>query len=155
MSFNVAGEHRYKVPPNVKQVKIQAWGAGGGSGHLRRQKAGHGGGGAFVEGILRVSPGETLYLVVGSGGGGGCCGQLVESTEQSDALMVDEVGQSRPGVPGGGIGYGGNKEWACGAGGGFTSVTRKTAFGVETLIIAGAGGGSLRALSFVVYSVSL
>lgn len=140
-TFNTAGEHLYKVPSNVKWIKIQAWGAGGGSGHLRRQKCGHGGGGAFIEGILLVSSKETLRLTIGSGGGGGKPGTLVESEDQTTELMVNVIGTSRPGEPGGGVGHSGNREWACGAGGGMTTLSRSTAFGPEVILIAGGGGG--------------
>lgn len=51
------------------------------------------------------------------------------------------VGVAKGGTPGGGDGHSGNKESACGGGGGFTSVYRDSAFGVEYLVIAGGGGG--------------
>ena len=34
-SFRIPGEDVYVVPPNVKKLKLQVWGAGGGGGHLR------------------------------------------------------------------------------------------------------------------------
>ena len=56
--------------------------------------------------------------------------------------MVDVPGQSSPGFPGGGTGYSGNRQWATGAGGGYTSVTRHLKDDEEELLmLAGSGGG--------------
>lgn len=55
--------------------------------------------------------------------------------------MVNVPGKSVGGYPGGGAGYGGNREWAGGAGGGYTCLSRKSAFGVEMILIAAGGGG--------------
>jgi hypothetical protein len=71
----------YVVPAGVTTIKIYAWGAGGGNANT-----GGGGGGGFVSGAARVTPGETLYIVVGTvntagspslatGGGGGIAGK--------------------------------------------------------------------------------
>lgn len=163
VSFLTPEAHEYRVPKDMKLLKIQAWGGGGGSGHLKNQMVGHGGGGAFVEGICKVSPGETLYLSVGSGGGAGKYARLRqieyasddEDDNENDSSVMKSptkpkkvkrrietfVGVSKGGVPGGGNGCSGNKESACGAGGGFTSVYREGAFGIEYLVIAGGGGG--------------
>ena len=60
-TFRTAGVATFTVPPRTKKIKIQIWGAGGGSGHLRRQKAGAGGGGAFLQGTLFVTAGEVSH----------------------------------------------------------------------------------------------
>lgn len=171
VSFLTAEVHEYRVPKDMKLLKIQAWGAGGGSGHLKGQMVGHGGGGAFVEGVCKVFPGETLYISVGSGGSCGKYARLrqIEFEEGDDAnaavgqatgnssngndppMMPSKkkknkrietfVGVAKGGFPGGGDGHSGNKENACGAGGGFTSVYRESAYGIEYLLIAAGGGG--------------
>ncbi|RLN88641.1 hypothetical protein BBJ28_00017611 [Nothophytophthora sp. Chile5] len=156
LSFVTAEVHEYKVPRDVKLVKFQAWGAGGGSGVLRGQTVGFGGGGAFVEGICPVFPGETLYISVGSGGSGGKFARMTESpdNEEEDVkagsrpskrpggmYVATKVSTAAGGRPGGGQGHSGNKESACGGGGGFTSVYRQGAFGIEHILVAAGGGG--------------
>jgi hypothetical protein len=54
------------VPLGVSEVEVKLWGAGGG-GH----NTADGGAGGFVSGILAVTPGETLTIVVGQGGQNG------------------------------------------------------------------------------------
>ncbi|KAL7683192.1 putative EF-hand domain pair, double-stranded RNA-binding domain, ankyrin repeat-containing [Plasmopara halstedii] len=141
-NFVTAAVHEYKVPRDVKQLKLQAWGAGGGSGLLRNHFVGHGGGGAFVEGICPVYSGEILYFSIGSGGAGGKFARMVEQPDDErydfqigekskkvpgGVLVSAQVSTAMGGHPGGGCGHSGNKESACGGGGGFT--------------IAGGGGG--------------
>ena len=75
------GRYEYVVGPAVRQLKIQAWGAGGGSGLLKGQIAGSGGGGALVEALVAVTPGEKLEVTVGSGGVGG---RMASGTRQVD-----------------------------------------------------------------------
>ncbi|RLM96187.1 hypothetical protein BBO99_00003726 [Phytophthora kernoviae] len=148
--------HVYKVPRDTKLLKLQAWGAGGGSGLLRSQTVGHGGGGAFVEVICQVFPGETLYFSVGSGGSSGAFARMVECPDDKEdeaktsktvkkvpgGIRIDiQVSTAAGGHPGGGQGHSGNKESACGGGGGFTSVYRQGAFGIEHILIAAGGGG--------------
>ncbi len=48
---------------------------------------------------------------------------------------------NRGGDPGGGCGYGGNKLWSAGGGGGFSALYLHTARGKVTLLIASGGGG--------------
>ena len=60
--------HVFEVPRKARELKVQLWGGGGASGHLRGMAAGAGGGGTFLEAIIPVHPGETLYITVGSGG---------------------------------------------------------------------------------------
>ncbi|GLE04824.1 hypothetical protein PINS_up013803 [Pythium insidiosum] len=185
-TFLTAEIHEYRVPRDVQRLKLQAWGAGGGAGHLRGQCVGHGGGGAFVEAVFRVHPGETLYLAVGSGGSAGRYAQMTQVPDDEGIALaaeraktavttaatptplmtastanaarrreardqfyrsvtqarVDTTVSSAPGgCPGGGVGHSGNRESACGGGGGFTSVYRNGAFGIEYLLIAAGGGG--------------
>ncbi|DAZ95818.1 TPA: hypothetical protein N0F65_008537 [Lagenidium giganteum] len=143
VSFLTAEVHQYKVPKDQKKLKIQAWGGGGGSGQLRMQCGGSGGGGAFVEGVCHVHPGETLYISIGAGGS---AGRFAAMRQENDTVghgvhVEIKVSTARGGLPGGGAGHSGNKECACGGGGGFTSVYRESAFGIEYLVIAGGGGG--------------
>jgi hypothetical protein len=58
-----ATDQLYTVPTGVTSLSVRLWGAGG-AGNLN----GIGGAGAYVEGILPVTPGETLVIMVGQGG---------------------------------------------------------------------------------------
>jgi len=98
----------YIVPTGVTSVFVQLWGAGGGS------FENSGGGGAYVQGDLAVTPNETLTILVGGGGGGG----------------------TPPGSEGGG-GFGGGASGSQGGGGGRTAIIVAGADAVD----AGAGGG--------------
>lgn len=51
-----------QVPAGCRNLKVQAWGAGGGSGHFRGGQCGGGGGGAFAEAIVYVTPEEDLEV---------------------------------------------------------------------------------------------
>ncbi|RHZ40667.1 hypothetical protein DYB31_001906 [Aphanomyces astaci] len=117
-TFKTNGSFNFVVPKDCKHIKVQAWGAGGGSGVLHGYKFGHGGGGAFVEAICPVHPGEVLFRA-----------------------MIPLVGQAFGGLPGGGSGHSSNNGWACGGGGGYTSICRKGPFGIQTLLLVGGGGG--------------
>lgn len=106
--FNFTGSNQtYQVPSNVSNLQISLWGAGGGD---------LGGSGAYVSGLLAVTPGATLSIIVGSGGSFGFGGI--------------------PGGFGGGGGGGGTHDLLGGAGGGGTFI-----FSGSTLLVAAAGGG--------------
>ena len=68
MEFRFTGTVQLITLPNhswVSQMWVYIWGAGGGSGSFQYI----GGGGAYVEGLLNVTPGQTLHVIVGQGGG--------------------------------------------------------------------------------------
>lgn len=63
-TFSYTGaDQSFLVPTGVTALVVKMWGAGGGG-----NGSGKGGGGAYVEGTLTVTPGETLTIIVGSGG---------------------------------------------------------------------------------------
>lgn len=51
-----------QVPSGCRNLKVQAWGAGGGSGNFSGGQCGNGGGGSFAEAILCVTPEEELEV---------------------------------------------------------------------------------------------
>eukprot|EP00948_MAST-09A_sp_MAST-9A-sp1_P001218 g1218.t1 len=144
-TFRVAGEAEWRVPPKVTRVKVECWGAGGGSGHLYKSESkaggGYGGGGGFVEAVLIVKPQSLLKIIVGAGGGAGVKGKMVNDAKSVLKEAVYESGVGEGGHPGGGTGYGANEVFAAGGGGGFSSVSVEGPFGPETLVVAGGGGG--------------
>ena len=142
MRFRTPGSHTFTVPRRTTQVKLQIWGAGGGGGHLlgSNNGGGRGGGGGFIEGILEVTPGESLEIIVGEGGRPGVHGKLMTDENALEQAAYTE-GMSQGGVPGGGCGRANNAAWAAGSGGGFSAVFRNGPWGKETILVAGGGGG--------------
>jgi hypothetical protein len=59
----------WTVPAGVTELEITVRGGAGASGFAGGSKAGAGGSGAQVTGLLGVSPGQTLSMDVGSAGG--------------------------------------------------------------------------------------
>lgn len=110
-TFTATGANQtYIVPTGVTSLNVYMWGAGGGS---------RGGAGAYVQGTLTVTPGETLTVVVGKGGG----------------VAAGSAGVA--GVFGGGGGVKSGDGSNTGGGGGASSILRSTTY----VVIAGGGGG--------------
>ena len=115
--FSTGADQTFVVPCNTTQLTVKLWGAGGGGGNVGAF-TNAGGGGGFATATIAVTPGETLTLVVGSGG----------KTKSSTTAY-------------GGGGAGGLDPFGgiLGAsGGGRTEIRR----GNTSLLIAGGGGGS-------------
>ncbi|MDR6868855.1 hypothetical protein J2Y69_003481 [Microbacterium resistens] len=127
----------FTVPAGVTQLTFEVAGAAGGTstftddGHTL---VGSGGAGALVTGVLLVTPGQVLSLIVGQGGMG---------------FHNTVSGPPSPGyVGGGGYGSGGStvfggggsamENYAGGSGGGGSAIL----LGSTPLIVAGGGGGS-------------
>ena len=63
------GDQSFTVPANVTWIYVKLWGAGGGAGRQGGWVYGaDGGGGGHTRGLIPVTPGATIYVVVGSGG---------------------------------------------------------------------------------------
>jgi hypothetical protein len=104
-------DQSWTVPAGVTQITVKLWGAGGAGGNYVFNDMGCGGG--FATGVLSVTPGEQITIIVGAGG--------------------------EPGAGPGAYGGGGGKQNGVGGRGGGRSAIRN-ATGTE-LITAGAGGG--------------
>lgn len=74
--YTTPGTYSFVVPKGVNEVRALL--AGGGAGGARFAGAGGcgGDGGACKEVVLTVTPGETLTVVVGTGGAGGTLGSI-------------------------------------------------------------------------------
>lgn len=66
----------FVVPANVTKVKYRAQGpgAGGGGSNVASSAAGGAGSGSYSEGVLAVTPGASLTIVIGAGGTQGTTG---------------------------------------------------------------------------------
>jgi|GEM_PF-1704844 len=124
-NFSFTGaEQQFVVPANVPLVRIECYGAQGGT----ATTLGIGGSGGFAAGDYAVVPGETLFVYVGGLGGNG---------------SINGAG-GLGGFNGGGNGGPGFDNSASGGGGGGASDVRQ---GGNTLanriIVAGGGGGGV------------
>ena len=146
-SFSYTGANQtFTVPAGVTSVSVTLSGAGGGNGGFSGQPTAFGGFGGFVSGILSVTPGQSLIVVVGQagdrqvntatyGGGGGSSlgGQGGgRSAIRNSANTVDLVTAG-----GGGGGNYGSAAALGGGGGGSTGGSGGSVFGR-----AGGGGGT-------------
>lgn len=128
----------YVVPEGVTSVYVKAWGAGGSAGRFRDSELnvlveGKGGGGGFVAGVLNVTPGETLKVIVGGGGR-----QPPDNSPPRYAPPGGGWGGGDGNVMRGGNGGARNGGSAGGAGGAGSSVFRDSA---PLLVAPGGGGG--------------
>ena len=117
--FSGAGEHPFTVPPGVSRLQVELTGAPGGS-----SMTATGGTGAFVQALVAVMPGQTLYAEVGGAG--------------RDGAMKDSDVTVRAG------GYNGGGTGASGGGGAsdLRAFPATLAGSVTTrLAVAGGGGG--------------
>lgn len=137
---NTGAVQTWLVPIGVTHIFVKMWGAGGGPGRVSGWSYGApGGAGGHSRGIIPVAAGETLTIIVGSGGiaipgpnssfGGG--GGNLNTTDQTYSGQggglsgIFRGGYTHSGalmIAGGGGGGGSSRAWignAGGAGGGF------------------------------------
>ena len=116
-TFSYTGANQtYTVPAGVTSVHVYMWGAGGGG-----KNAVYGGAGAMIQGVLTVTPGETLNIVVG-GGGPAPTTTLTSAYGGGGAQGIGDGGQS-------------------GGGGGRAAIQRGGTAVTNDIVVAGAGGG--------------
>lgn len=123
-----SGTNTFTVPAGISTVHVVAVGGAGGANGTGVS----GGHGARAEADLSVTPGETLYAVVG--GNGGKLGSFT----------------STAGANGGGAGGGALCSTTCvgdGGGGGASDVRTSSGDLTTRLIVAGGGGGAGRSLT--------
>jgi hypothetical protein len=120
---STGAEQTYVVPAGVEHLKITATGAHGGYGD---GPVGAGGRGARVQAVVAVTPGQQLYVLVGSDG----------TWWQDDNVVGDQAG---------GFNGGGAAPDYAGSGGGASDVRTVSASSPGTLasrlVVAGGGGG--------------
>jgi hypothetical protein len=124
--YNFTGANQtFTVPAGVRYIYAKLWGAGGGAGRPGNWSYGSdGGGGGHTRGIIPVTPGEVLNLIVGRGG---------YTTNGFPALRY-----------GGGGGANNATNLYAGDGGGYAAIFGRggaSALTVDVLVVAGGGGG--------------
>ena len=74
--FAESGTYQFLVPAGVTHLLFEGWGAGGGIGSQPPESMGPGGGGGggYARGVVIVTPGETVMIVVGAAGDQGANG---------------------------------------------------------------------------------
>jgi hypothetical protein len=125
-TWTAAGERTsdstWVVPAGVYFIFVKMWGAGGGGGAYGGWRQGsNAGGGGYTQGIIPVTPGETITYRVGQRG---------YSRWSTNKAYPD----------GGGSSTGGGDNQYCGSGGGSTSI-KVLSLSSEYCMFAGGGGG--------------
>ncbi len=145
----------FVVPAGVTSVTIEAWGAGGGGSDRsgNGSDGGNGGaGGGFLGGVLTVSPGDNISIVIGLGGNGATDGDGNDGFDGGNTT-VTHASAPTPGTiiatggAGGIVGNSAGGSAALGGGGSFTgTVTSQVGYtggngGVGDNNEGGGGGG--------------
>lgn len=136
-SFTTAGISSFTVPSGVSKIFVKTWGGGGGGGGMSNcntYRAGNGAGGSFASGLIDVSSGEVLTILVGFGGVSTGVFGGIAGLPGGQGLSSTAGGSGGTGGSGSGIGSAGN-----GGGGAASGVFRVTASTVG-LVVAGGGG---------------
>lgn len=128
ITFTYTGSlQSFVVPATTSSITVYMWGAGGGGGYVNGNfTPGSGGAGAMIQGTFSVTPGQTLYIIVG---GRGSFGNV---NNQTDA----EGG-------GGKAYYDVNSTlWGAGSGGGRSAIQLSEG-GIDYIVVGGGGGGAV------------
>ena len=127
-TFTYTGSlQNFVVPTTTSSITVYMWGAGGGGAYVSSGwTPGSGGAGAMIQGTFSVTPGQTLYIIVG---GRGSFGNV---NNQTDA----EGG-------GGKAYYDVNSTlWGAGSGGGRSAI-QLSAGDIDFIVVGGGGGGAV------------
>jgi hypothetical protein len=117
--FSYTGaDQSYIVPSGYRSVTVYMWGAGGGGGYTGTGSL-YGGAGAYLQGVLTVTPGATLTIIVGGGG-----------------VYRENIGGNTTSSYGGG----GTAGAASGSGGGRSAI--RVSGASDDLVTVGSGGGA-------------
>ena len=118
LSYFSPGTYTFVVPIGITRIKIRVWGAGGGGGSaIVVSSAGSGAGpGGYEEGWYSVTPGQSITVIVGSGGigstgafngtagGDSSVGSFLSATGGGGGYYSGGGGQTMVGLPGTGTG---------------------------------------------------
>lgn len=128
-TYSAPGEYSFVVPNGIHEITLVSQGGSGGGGG-NDTYAGHPGyPGQIVRGILSVNPGNTLTIIVGSGGMGGYTGGGIAGGAGGFSITY----------PGGSGGSAGPEGFSGSGGGGGAATT--IAVNSSVVLVAGGGGG--------------
>lgn len=68
--FTTTGNGVFTVPPGVRRIFVECYGAGGGGGGAGTSYGGGGGAGGYCDAVQDVAPDSSIPLTVGAGGAG-------------------------------------------------------------------------------------
>lgn len=109
-----AGSYTFVVPAGVYALRGRCVGGGGsGGGSTTSRSAGGGGAGGYAEGLMAVTPGESIAITVGAGGaavgsgdgnngGSSSIGSYMSATGGQGGAVVANSSGGQPGVGSGG-----------------------------------------------------
>lgn len=144
-TYTAVGPGTWVCPAGVASLTVDCWGAGGGggnSGNTNSKGGSGGGGGAYCKSVLTVTPGNTYYIFVGTGGAGAPTGIGNASAGGFSWFNSANITPgSNAGVLAGGGGLGGNNGGTIGAAGAATYWTSTGTSGVAGSIGVNNGGG--------------
>lgn len=115
-TYSTAGAFSFVVPNYITELRALIVGGGAGGSRLNGGGGAGGGGGTCKEVVLAVNPGETISIVVGSGGAGGINGDFTGKEGQDSSIVGSfgtvrarggygtQSGQSTPAIMPGGTG---------------------------------------------------
>lgn len=136
VAFGYTGaDQDWVVPAGVTQIFVKGWGGAGGGGPgggAYTNGAVSGGPGGFTSGVLAVTPGETLKIVVGIGGAIFTTASLPGAPEYGYGALPKIQPYLYP--------VSANDEG--GSGGGIAGLFRGAPSQANALLIAGGGGGA-------------
>lgn len=94
VQYTSPGSTTFDVPRGIYQIHATIVGGGGGGSRIAGLGGAGGSGGACKEVVLDVTPGETITVVVGSGGAGGILGDL-RGKEGGNSSLTGTFGSVR------------------------------------------------------------
>lgn len=146
--FSAPGTYPWVVPAGVRVILAEVWGGGGGggAGGSATSAGSGGGGGGYALGRFVVTPGQTIYVVVGGGGAGGVANVSAPTAGGTSSMAGALVATG--GGPGTSIGTGAettnNGDAGAGSGGSIALSGARGSNGIEfsTTTYMGGFGGS-------------
>lgn len=142
VAYQTSGSYSWTVPAGCSRILVECWGAGGGGGYGASSTT-HGGGGGAGGGAIKswdVTPGDTVTIVVGTGGAGGL-GPL-DANGANGGNSTVTIGATSITGNGGGGGYGGSSPYG-GAGGAASGGDLNLEGGAAMTGIPGVGMGGI------------
>ena len=133
-TFTYTGSlQNFVVPTTTSSITVYMWGAGGGGAYVSSGwTPGSGGAGAMIQGTFSVTPGQTLYIIVGGRGSFGNVNNQTDA-EGGGGKAYYDVNSSL---------------WGAGSGGGRSAI-QLSAGDIDFIVVGGGGGGAVTTSAIV------